>query len=152
MQLAGYLQSLYLPGLTQLSVSTTIQCELSAEKSCRCGLPTTQVTTAVKVLKKLGCSSFETELRTMYPLKHANLVRLLAFCKHDAGQPFRALVYEYMANKSLKVYILGNSFIRMRILNTYISLCLIIRNIRYIKNQSKVKFLVFSILSLLLLF
>ena len=37
-------------------------------------------------------------------LRHANLVSLLAYC--DQGNE-RALVYEYMQNKSLDIYIFG---------------------------------------------
>lgn len=45
----------------------------------------------------------------MSKLRHDNLVRLLAFC--DQGNE-RLLVYEYMQNRSLNLYIFGKLSVR----------------------------------------
>uniref|UniRef100_A0A0E0BR05 non-specific serine/threonine protein kinase n=1 Tax=Oryza glumipatula TaxID=40148 RepID=A0A0E0BR05_9ORYZ len=83
-----------------------MQLQQSADESIRSGLP--EGLTAVKVLKQSGCSTYRRELRSMFLLRHANLVRLLGFCNQDTGQAFRALVYEYMGKKSLDIYIFGD--------------------------------------------
>lgn len=44
------------------------------------------------------------EVEVMSELKHENLARLLAYCK-DGNE--RILVYEYMENRSLNLYIFG---------------------------------------------
>jgi len=44
------------------------------------------------------------EVQLMSELKHDNLAQLLAYCKHGNE---RILVYEYMENRSLNLYIFG---------------------------------------------
>ena len=44
------------------------------------------------------------EVQLMSELKHDNLAQLLAYCK-DGNE--RILVYEYMENRSLNLYIFG---------------------------------------------
>uniref|UniRef100_A0A453D3G2 Protein kinase domain-containing protein n=1 Tax=Aegilops tauschii subsp. strangulata TaxID=200361 RepID=A0A453D3G2_AEGTS len=66
-------------------------------------------TIAVKRLKqsaltKKGKCDFTREVEVMARLRHGNLVRLLAYC--DEGEE-RILVYAYMPNKSLDLYIFG---------------------------------------------
>ncbi|OEL26178.1 putative receptor-like protein kinase [Dichanthelium oligosanthes] len=51
-----------------------------------------------------GDEVFMREVEVMSKLKHGNLVQLLAYCK-DGNE--RILVYEYMKNKSLDLYIFG---------------------------------------------
>ncbi|KAL6651961.1 hypothetical protein ACP70R_010886 [Stipagrostis hirtigluma subsp. patula] len=52
---------------------------------------------------------FVREVDVMSKLRHDNLVRLLAYC--DQGNE-RVLVYEYMQNKSLNLYIFGKPNVR----------------------------------------
>jgi serine/threonine protein kinase len=47
------------------------------------------------------------EVKVMSELKHDNLAQLLAYCK-DGNE--RILVYEYMENRSLNLYIFGTCF------------------------------------------
>lgn len=66
---------------------------------------------AVKRLKqsavtKKGKNDFAREVEVMAGLRHGSLVRLLAYCNEGKE---RILVYDYMKNKSLDVYIFGNS-------------------------------------------
>ncbi|XP_062186116.1 receptor-like serine/threonine-protein kinase SD1-8 [Phragmites australis] len=56
-----------------------------------------------------GGEAFMREVEVMSKLRHGNLVRLLSYCK-DGNE--RILVYEYMKNKSLNLYIFGNSKLR----------------------------------------
>ena len=51
-----------------------------------------------------GVNAFMREVEVMSKLKHGNLVQLLSYCK-DGNE--RILVYEYMKNKSLNLYIFG---------------------------------------------
>ncbi|PVH35915.1 hypothetical protein PAHAL_7G304500 [Panicum hallii] len=51
-----------------------------------------------------GGEAFMREVEVMSKLKHGNLVQLLSYCK-DGNE--RILVYEYMKNKSLDLYIFG---------------------------------------------
>lgn len=46
------------------------------------------------------------EVEVMSKLKHENLVQLLSYCNDGNEQ---ILVYEYMKNKSLDLYIFGKS-------------------------------------------
>ncbi|TVU32349.1 hypothetical protein EJB05_24074, partial [Eragrostis curvula] len=77
------------------------------------GLPGRKV--AVKRLKLSSLpnnrilNDFTREVEVMSKLRHDNLVRLLAYC--DEGNE-RLLVYEYMQNRSLNLYIFGKPNIR----------------------------------------
>ena len=51
-----------------------------------------------------GGEIFMREVQLMSELKHDNLAQLLAYCKHGNE---RILVYEYMENRSLNLYIFG---------------------------------------------
>lgn len=64
---------------------------------------------AVKRLKQSaltakGRKDFAREVEVMAGLRHGSLVRLLAYCNEGKE---RILIYEYMENKSLNVYIFG---------------------------------------------
>ncbi|CAK7339224.1 unnamed protein product [Dovyalis caffra] len=64
---------------------------------------------AVKKLEKMveqGEQEFETEVKVIGRTNHKNLVQLLGFC--NEGQ-HRLLVYEYMSNGSLSIYLFGDS-------------------------------------------
>ncbi|TVU16256.1 hypothetical protein EJB05_39809, partial [Eragrostis curvula] len=66
-------------------------------------------TVAVKRLKQSaltdkGKSDFEREVLVMASLRHGNLLRLLAYCNEGNE---RVLIYAYMRNKSLDLYIFG---------------------------------------------
>lgn len=54
-----------------------------------------------------GVEIFMREVEVMSELKHDNLAQLLAYCK-DGNE--RILVYEYMENRSLNLYIFGTCF------------------------------------------
>ncbi|KAF7018712.1 hypothetical protein CFC21_031968 [Triticum aestivum] len=69
---------------------------------------------AVKRLKQAaltrkGKKDFAREVEVMAGLRHGSLVRLLAYCNEGKE---RILVYEYMENKSLNVYIFGTPSLR----------------------------------------
>ncbi|KAE8811334.1 putative serine/threonine-protein kinase receptor [Hordeum vulgare] len=71
-------------------------------------------TIAVKRLKQTaltakGKNDFAREVEVMVGLRHGSLVRLLAYC--DEGKE-RILLYEYMQNKSLNIYIFGTPNLR----------------------------------------
>ncbi|CAI5930718.1 unnamed protein product [Closterium sp. NIES-64] len=56
----------------------------------------------------LMSNDFETEVRAMASLRHANVVRLLGFCLHqnvESGQQEQILVYEFVPNGDLKYHI-----------------------------------------------
>lgn len=55
-----------------------------------------------------GTETFMREVEVMSKLKHENLAQLLAYCK-DGNE--RILVYEFMKNRSLNLYIFGTKFI-----------------------------------------
>lgn len=59
-------------------------------------------------LTRKGKSDFTREVEVMARLRHGNLVRLLAYCDETDE---RILVYFYMPNKSLDLYIFGTSII-----------------------------------------
>jgi serine/threonine protein kinase len=64
---------------------------------------------AVKRLKqstltRKGKNDFAREVEVMAGLRHGSLIRLLAYCNQGRE---RILVYEYMQNLSLNVYIFG---------------------------------------------
>jgi serine/threonine protein kinase len=64
---------------------------------------------AVKRLKqstltRKGKNDFAREVEVMAGLRHGRLIRLLAYCNQGRE---RILVYEYMQNLSLNVYIFG---------------------------------------------
>jgi len=60
-------------------------------------------------LTKKGKKHFAREVEVMAGLRHASLVRLLAYCNQGKE---RILVYEYMENKSLNIYIFGTTSLR----------------------------------------
>ncbi|KAM7473929.1 hypothetical protein LguiB_021172 [Lonicera macranthoides] len=65
---------------------------------------------AVKVLhlQKSGASkSFDTECRALRNIRHRNLVKILTYCSSVdfKGNEFKALVYEFMANGSLDMWL-----------------------------------------------
>ncbi|KAF7011406.1 hypothetical protein CFC21_025717 [Triticum aestivum] len=60
-------------------------------------------------LTRKGKCDFTREVEVMARLRHGNLVRLLAYC--DEGEE-RILVYVYMPNKSLDLYIFGEPSLR----------------------------------------
>lgn len=53
-----------------------------------------------------GSETFMREVEVMSKIKHENLAQLLAYCK-DGNE--RILVYEYMKNRSLNLYIFGTT-------------------------------------------
>ncbi|CAI5533804.1 unnamed protein product [Closterium sp. Naga37s-1] len=56
----------------------------------------------------LMSNDFETKVRAMASLRHANVVRLLGFCLHqnvESGQQEQILVYEFVPNGDLKYHI-----------------------------------------------
>lgn len=62
---------------------------------------------AVKRLSKTsgqGFEEFKNEVQLISDLQHRNLVKLLGYCIH---QEERILVYEFMANQSLDLFIFG---------------------------------------------
>jgi serine/threonine protein kinase len=66
---------------------------------------------AVKRLKqsaltRKGKKDFAREVEVMAGLRHGSLLRLFAYCSQGKE---RILVYEYMQNKSLNIYIFGTT-------------------------------------------
>jgi serine/threonine protein kinase len=53
-------------------------------------------------------NDFTREVELVSELRHDNLVRLLAYCSDDNE---RILVYEYVQNRSLNLYIFGMYFV-----------------------------------------
>jgi serine/threonine protein kinase len=51
-----------------------------------------------------GANAFMREVGVMSKLRHGNLLQLLSYCQ-DGKE--RILVYEYMKNRSLNIYIFG---------------------------------------------
>ncbi|CAN6229700.1 unnamed protein product [Urochloa humidicola] len=61
-----------------------------------------------------GSEAFMREVEVMSRLKHENLAQLLAYCKEGNE---RLLVYEYMKNRSLNLYIFASDHTRRALLN-----------------------------------
>ncbi|CAO2043884.1 unnamed protein product [Urochloa humidicola] len=61
-----------------------------------------------------GSEDFMREVQVMSRLKHENLAQLLAYCKEGNE---RLLVYEYMKNRSLNLYIFASDHTRRALLN-----------------------------------
>ncbi|EEC78089.1 hypothetical protein OsI_17568 [Oryza sativa Indica Group] len=61
-------------------------------------------------LTKKGKKDFTREVEVMARLRHGNLLRLLAYCSEGSE---RVLIYDYMSNRSLDLYIFGDSGLRL---------------------------------------
>lgn len=85
-----------------------------------------------------GGETFMREVEVMSELKHENLARLLAYCK-DGNE--RILVYEYMENRSLNLYIFARDANQRAVLNWERRLEIIVgvaRGVAYLHGLSKV--------------
>ncbi|KAM7459589.1 hypothetical protein LguiA_036583 [Lonicera macranthoides] len=66
------------------------------------------VAVKVLILQKDGASkSFKAEVRALRNIRHRNLVKILTYCSSIdyKGNEFKALVYEFMANGSLDIWL-----------------------------------------------
>ncbi|KAK4731599.1 hypothetical protein R3W88_024587 [Solanum pinnatisectum] len=53
-----------------------------------------------------GIKEFKNEVTLIFGLQHRNLIKLMGFCIHGEE---KLLIYEYMSNRSLDIFILGSS-------------------------------------------
>ncbi|RHN62551.1 putative protein kinase RLK-Pelle-DLSV family [Medicago truncatula] len=79
-----------------------------------------------------GKEEFKTEVKLLVKLQHRNLVRLLSCCFEKEE---RMLVYEYLPNKSLDLFIFSHHWIGANVLK----LCGIARGVLYLHQDSRLK-------------